>query len=245
MLDDTLKRAIVGGIIFTVLSVSGKLIGTRLERVTPVNLIHSWLSEIGSDVRWFGFGVGSVAGVAYAITPYWKHTYAIAYFLVTFQIILFSALAMVALVSVGAIALSKIVRNNIQLNNRDKTNYLTFIPVAASIIKLVLWVCGFVILLATNGIDITPILNIGAVTLAIFGFAGQDSLKDILATIKIFWDRILYVGTVVKFPGQKQGTVTSITLWNTTIKIDLDGQDAHFIVANRDINKIIVISHPL
>jgi small-conductance mechanosensitive channel len=67
-------------------------------------------------------------------------------------------------------------------------------------------------LLATNGIDITPILNIGAATLAIFGFAGQDSLKDILATIKIFWDRILYVGTVVKFPGQKQGIVTSIIL---------------------------------
>jgi small-conductance mechanosensitive channel len=242
--NDTVGRAIAGGIIFTVLSVSGRIVASYLEKIRPNGILRSWLGEIGSDARWLGFGVGLTIGVGYALAPWWSWVTAIAKFLVWFQVILFVALCLVAFVSVSAVAVSKSVQSSPQLNNRDKTNYLTFIPVAASVVKLVMWAFSFVALLAVNGIDITPILNISAVALAIFGFAGQDSLKDILSTIKIFWDRILYVGTVVKYPGQRQGVVTSITLWNTTIK--LDGEvNAFFVVANRDINKIVVLSHPL
>ncbi len=242
--NDTVGRAIAGGTIFTVLSVSGRVIASYLEKIRPNGILRSWLGEIGSDARWLGFGVGLTIGVGYALAPWWIWVIAIAKLLVWFQLILFVALSLVAFVSGSAIAVSKSVQDNPQLNNRDKTNYLTFIPVASSVVKLVLWVFSFVALLAVNGIDITPILNISAVALAIFGFAGQDSLKDILSTIKIFWDRILYVGTIIKYPGQRQGTVVSITLWNTTIR--LDGEpETFFVVANRDINKIVIVSHPL
>ncbi|MBW4666445.1 MAG: mechanosensitive ion channel family protein [Cyanomargarita calcarea GSE-NOS-MK-12-04C] len=241
---DAIRRAIVGGLVFSVLSVLGRIVGGRIEKTNPVGVLRSWLAEIGSDLRWLGFGLGATIGLGYAIAPWWGWTFPVAKFFVWFQIILFVALSLVAFVSVSAGFVSRSVQDNPQLNNRDKTNYLTFIPVAASVIKLFVWVFSFVALLAVNGIDITPILNISAVALAIFGFAGQDSLKDILSTIKIFWDRILYVGTVVKYPGQRQGTVTSITLWNTTIRLDGES-DAFFIVANRDINKIIILSHPL
>ncbi len=243
IINSAIQRSLLGILIFIVSSVAGRIIGTRLGRVRPEGVLRAWLAEIGSDVRWLGMGLGVAIGLGWALIPYWQYTFLVAKFLVWLQLILFIALSLVALVSVSAITVSGAVQVNPALNNRDKRNYLTFIPVAASVIKLVLWVCSFVTLLAVNGVDITPILNISAVVLAIFGFAGQDSLKDILSTVKIFTDRILYVGTVIKFPGQKQGTVISITLWNTTIK--LDGEpESFFVVANRDINKIVIISHP-
>jgi small-conductance mechanosensitive channel len=161
-----------------------------------------------------------------------------------FQVFLFVALAGVAFISIASKVLEERIKDMEDLSPRDKVNYLTFIPVAASIIKMVLWVCSLIGLLGVSGFDISPILNLGAVIFAVFGIAGQDSIKDVLSTVKIFWDRVLYVGSVVKFPGMKQGTVVSITLWNT--KVLLDGEPkTYYLIANRDVNKLIIISHPL
>jgi small-conductance mechanosensitive channel len=236
-----IRLAIAGGVVLGAF-IAGRLVKKMLEGVRGEGLVFLWLREVGSDVFWLVSGVGIWGGVAIAVSE--VRVYAIARFLVLFQVFLFVALAGVAFISIASKVLEERIKDMEDLSPRDKVNYLTFIPVAASIIKMVLWVCSLIGLLGVSGFDISPILNLGAVIFAVFGIAGQDSIKDVLSTVKIFWDRVLYVGSVVKFPGMKQGTVVSITLWNT--KVLLDGEPkTYYLIANRDVNKLIIISHPL
>jgi hypothetical protein len=95
---DTIRRVIVGGLIFSVLSVFGKVIGGRIERVSPTGILRSWLAEIGSDFRWLGLGLGATIGLGYAIAPWWDWAFPVAKFFVWFQVILFVALSLVAFV---------------------------------------------------------------------------------------------------------------------------------------------------
>jgi small-conductance mechanosensitive channel len=157
-------------------------------------------------------------------------------------------LVAIAFTETAAPHFSRIITRS-QMNQIDKRNALTLIPLSASSAKVIIYILAFIFGLGAFGVDISPLLNMSTVAIAIFGFAGAETFKDILASLKIFIDRLYYVGSIVevstdglcKYEGQLKGTITKITLFNTTIQLEKSATFSKSLtVANGAIRSIIV-----
>jgi hypothetical protein len=72
-------------------------------------------------------------------------------------------------------------------------------------------------------------------------FAGSETIKDILATLKFFLSRKLYVGSYVKINNFKPGYVTRITIIDTWVESRLNGREITQIIGNGSIHTIVII----
>ncbi len=122
-------------------------------------------------------------------------------------------------------------------NNKKKLSYLNFIN---NIINYIVIIIGIILILHINGIDISSFLaGLGIVSI-ITGLALQDALKDIIVGINIMTDNYFTVGDVIKIDNI-EGKVLSFGLKCTKIKDVYNGNI--FVIANRNIDKVINISN--
>ena len=111
-----------------------------------------------------------------------------------------------------------------------------------SLRNFVRWILVFVcilVVLRTNGVDISSTLAGLGIASVISGLALQDVLKDIIASFNLTIDKYFSVGDVVKI-NNIRGEVVEMRVRVTKFR-DID--DGHiFTVANRNISEALVLS---
>jgi small-conductance mechanosensitive channel len=223
-----IAAGVSSGIIIFVLS---EVIGRWMAKRQPVGLIRSWLVEIASDVRW----LGKVIAVTIVIFIPSQNIKALAIatgFILKISVLIFGLLLTIAFVEQATTTIRKNLKESSKVSQRDKTNLLTLVPLAASGLKYVIYFCFFVIVLAACGVNILPVLGASAIAFGAIALASQHILQDMISTLSIFTDRLYGHGTIVKFPGNGYGVVDKVTWRWTFVKIG----DKTLVIANRKVD---------
>lgn len=232
-----LWRAITAASFAFVFPVVPTWLGYRLSRSRSRSLIGLWLKEIGSDIQWLGFGCGVTLAID-TIAGYWLASYPYTLPALKLQLTIFGLLCAIAAVSVGCSHTERSIDASQTLSEIDKRNYLTLVPLAASVLKIVLYVITTILALASINIDITPFVQASAVVGIVIGIAVQTTLQDLFATLFLFTDRVLYVGDWVRYDDGSPftGRVTRITAMRLFVR-SLDGE--MLILSNRKLDKVV------
>jgi small-conductance mechanosensitive channel len=195
---------------------SGFIVGLVFERI-----ILTRLKKIAARTKWEGDEI--IIGGLRGMTTFWfviAGVYA-AIHTITLSPALLSVLKKVLLV--GAIfsvtlVLAKIAVGFVNLYSRKTEGILPSTSIFANLTKLLILLLGFLIILQTLGISITPILTaLGVGGLAV-ALALQDTLSNFFAGIHILLSRKIKPGDYVKLETGEEGYVTDITWRNTTIR---------------------------
>ena len=127
---------------------------------------------------------------------------------------------------------------NKRLNNKSRT-YLKLIN---SIIRYIFIILTILILLQTNGVDVSSMIaGVGIVSI-ILGLAIQDALKDIIRGFSILSENYFSVGDVVSY-NNITGKVLELGLKTTKIK-DISSNNI-ISIANRNIEQVEIVSDSL
>ena len=118
--------------------------------------------------------------------------------------------------------------------------YNTYIKLFKSLTRYVFIITLIFVLLKINGVNITSIVTGVGVAGIIFGFAIQDSLKDIIKGLDIITDSYYHVGDVIKVEGYT-GVVLAIGL--KTTRLEDIYQNNIVSISNRNIEKVEILSH--
>ncbi len=113
----------------------------------------------------------------------------------------------------------------------DAKNKKAVIKLLSQMVKIILWMTGFLMILSNLGVNVTSLvagLGIGGIAIA---FALQGILKDLFASFSIFLDQPFKVGDYVKI-GTDSGTIKRIGIKTSRIQT-LSGEE--LILANIDI----------
>ena len=210
----------------------------------PRNILTDWLREIKSDIFIFSklmiffFGLNPVAKIL--IKNQNKLIDKLTTSVNSILLYTFFLLISIALISVVDTYSERFISNSPRISEIDKRNFLTAIPILASIVKIFMYACYTILFMSALDIDTRPFLNIGAIILAALSFAGSDTIKSIIYTIKIFMTRRYYVGSILKINDLPIGQVVRITIFDTTIA-DIENKEHTYIIDNCDIKIIKVI----
>lgn len=129
---------------------------------------------------------------------------------------------------------------NAKLNLFTSNKGQTYIKLLRSISRYVIIILTVLVILQTNGVDVSSVLAGVGIFGVIFGLAIQDWLKDIIRGSNIISDSYFEVGDVVKYK-DIEGKVLVIGLKTTKIK-DLKTNNV-ISIANRNIEEIEVVSN--
>ena len=116
----------------------------------------------------------------------------------------------------------------------------TYIKLLKSIIRYITIVLTILVILQTNGVNVSSVLAGVGIFGVIFGLAIQDWLKDIIRGSNIISDSYFEVGDVIKYK-EIEGKVLVIGLKTTKIK-DLKTNNV-ISIANRNIEEVEVVSN--
>ena len=151
----------------------------------------------------------------------------------------YSAVAIAAAIIIYEI-ITKLILSRISGRAFAEKRYNTYIKLFRSITRYVFIITLIFVLLKINGVNITSIVTGVGVMGIIFGFAIQDSLKDIIKGLDILTDSYYHVGDVIKVDGYT-GTVLAIGLKTTRLE---DVYQKNIIsISNRNIEKVEIVSH--
>ena len=113
---------------------------------------------------------------------------------------------------------AKIVISFLNFYMREKTELPPRVSIIEIIIKIVILFIGFILILDTLHINITPfITSLGIAGLAV-GLALQDTLSNFFAGLHILMTKQIKPGDYISIEGGFEGFVEDITWRNTTIK---------------------------
>jgi MscS family membrane protein len=91
------------------------------------------------------------------------------------------------------------------------------LPILRKSIRTVILILAFIIILSNLGYDVVSVLaGLGIGGLA-FALAAQDTVKNILGGVTIFWDKPFHIGNFIDINGNL-GTVSEVGLRTTRIK---------------------------
>lgn len=132
--------------------------------------------------------------------------------------------------------------------SEDKANFKlftsnkgkTYIKLLKSIIRSIFIVITILVLLQTNGINVSSVLAGVGIFGVVFGLAIQDWLKDIIRGSSIISDSYFEVGNIIKYKGI-EGKVLVIGLKTTRIQDIRTGNIVS--IANRNIDEVEVVSN--
>ena len=132
--------------------------------------------------------------------------------------------------------------------SEEKTNFKlftsnkgkTYLKLLKSIIRSIIIMITILIILQTNGINVSSVLAGVGIFGVVFGLAIQDWLKDIIRGSSIISDSYFSVGDVVKYH-EIEGKVLVIGLKTTRIR-DLRTNNI-ISIANRNIDEVEVVSN--
>ncbi len=123
-----------------------------------------------------------------------------------------------------------------RLNNKGKT----YFRLLNSVLKYIFIIITLLLLLQTNGVNVSSMLAGVGIASVIIGLAVQDALKDIIRGFSILSDNYFSVGDIVIY-NNIMGKVLVIGL-NTT-KIQDISTDNIVSIANRNIEQIQIVSN--
>lgn len=211
------------------------LVARKVSQKITLVFISNFLDEIDSDI-FRGFNtlalVFAISSVAAEFSPL-EASFVVKNLLSGAVIIVCSML-----ITFGTLTKESLMEHyeqRVNLSDKDKSITLTLIPIVGSILRYLNISTTAVTILWIWGVDIAPVLSGTAIALAVFGFAGQSILQDLLGFLSLIIDRPYYVGSEVEFrimdSYSERGVIKEITLRNTVLKI----QDSYlFYVPNRD-----------
>ena len=129
---------------------------------------------------------------------------------------------------------------NKQFKLFKSNNTTTYFKLFRSIIRYLFIIILIIVLLKINGVNITSVVTGVGVAGIIFGFAIQDSLKDIIKGFDIITDSYYKVGDVIRVD-KYTGVVTAIGIKTTRIEDIFEKNIVS--ISNRNIEKVEVLSH--
>ncbi len=131
---------------------------------------------------------------------------------------------------------SKLENNKYLKGNKSKTYYKLF----KSFVRYIFYIVIILLVLKVNGVNITSIVTGVGIFGIIFGFAIQDSLKDIIKGLDIISDSYFHVGDIIRV-GNYTGKVLAIGIKTTRIE---DIYEKNIVsISNSNIEKVEVLSH--
>ena len=131
----------------------------------------------------------------------------------------------------------KIIMNgekNSKINETISKRSKTYFKMIINILRYVFIVITILIVLQTNGVDVSSMLAGVGIASVIIGLAVQDALKDIIRGMNIISDNYFSIGDYVKF-GEIEGKVVEIGLRTTKISDIKSGTIVS--IANRNIEQ--------
>ena len=134
---------------------------------------------------------------------------------------------------------TRLVLARLSEGNKGK-KYNTYIRLFKSVTRYVFIIALLFAILKINGVNITSVVTGVGVMGIVFGFALQDSLKDIIKGLDIITDSYYHVGDVIKVGGHT-GIVLAIGLKTTRLK-DIYGNNI-VSISTRTIEEAEVLSH--
>ena len=130
--------------------------------------------------------------------------------------------------------------NRKSLNHKMNKKSKTYLRMLVSIMRYAFIIVTILLLLQTNGVDVSSMLAGVGIVSVILGLAVQDAIKDIIRGFNILSDDYFKVGDVVKYNDIEDKV---ITLGLKTTKIQ-DIRTLNMIsISNRNIEQIQVVSH--
>lgn len=150
--------------------------------------------------------------------------------------------AVIVILTVALYLLIRYLASHYRKKSNGRGERTTLMHVMFRLTETVILIAGFVILLQTNGINISALAaGIGLFGIVI-GLAVQDYLKDIVMGLHILVDHFFSVGECVEYEG-KEGVIVGLDLMTTKIG-DLDDH-AVTTVCNRNFGQIRRLSNKL
>ena len=156
--------------------------------------------------------------------------------------ILYSILAIIITIFIYILFSNLVLKRveNKQFKLFKSNNTTTYFKLFRSIIRYLFIIILIIVLLKINGVNITSVVTGVGVAGIIFGFAIQDSLKDIIKGFDIITDSYYKVGDVIRVD-KYTGVVTAIGIKTTRIEDIFEKNIVS--ISNRNIEKVEVLSH--
>ncbi|MFA6471571.1 MAG: mechanosensitive ion channel family protein [Candidatus Latescibacterota bacterium] len=118
----------------------------------------------------------------------------------------------------ASIAIAKIISEMVKFNTSKIQGAFPSTTIFSNLAKIIVFIIGFLILLQSLGIPITPLitaLGVGGLAVAL---ALQETLSNLFAGLQIIASRQVVPGDYVKLDSGEEGYVVDITWRNTTIR---------------------------
>ena len=139
-------------------------------------------------------------------------------------------------------AASRIMVAFIRLYQGKFKGMLSSISIFTNIAKLTVFTIGFLIVLQTLGISITPILTaLGVGGLAV-ALALKDSLSNLFAGLHIIASRMIKPGDYIKLSQSEEGHVVDIN-WRSTVLRSLSNNE--IIIPNSKVAEAVIINYSM
>lgn len=145
----------------------------------------------------------------------------------------------IIIASIVLYKISTFIFNKSEKNLKNKKSK-TYVKLIRSILRYFFVILTILILLQTNGVNVSSLLAGVGIAGAIIGLAVQDWLKDIIRGSTILSDSYFSVGDIVKY-GDVEGKVIELGL--KTTKIQILSTSNILSVANRNIELIEKVSN--
>ena len=141
---------------------------------------------------------------------------------------------------VSAVALLIIVVNLFKrIRKRTKAATATTVKVFSEIIKFTIIFGAFLLILQTNGVNVTSLFAGLGIASAVVGLALQDILRDIISGIHMAGDHFFSIGDGVEIDGT-EGIVCGFNL--RTTKIETIDKNHIISICNREVYKVRKLS---
>ena len=151
---------------------------------------------------------------------------------------LFHVIAILSLTIMGA----RLVSGFLTLKVQKITGTFASTSILVTTIELIVYLTGFLFMLQSFGVSITPLLTtLGVGGLAV-ALALQDTLSNLFSGINILLSKQIKVGDFIKLSTGEEGTVSDMNWRNTTIRQTSDNM---VVVPNQKIATSIITNYAL
>lgn len=192
----------IGGIIFEkrIISEVKKNLAQR-----GVNF-HPFLTESVRGISFLIFFVSGIyaALISSALGPKWQS--------------FLSQLILIILLGYATLFFSKLAIGFIRLYSQTSEGFLPLTSLFENLTRLLIFIIGFLIVLQSLGISVTPLLTALGVGGLSVGFALQSTLANLFCGINLIMSRKVNPGDYVKLETGEEGYVTDVTWRHTTIR---------------------------
>ncbi len=150
------------------------------------------------------------------------------------------ALLVLAILSVTIVA-AKIIRGYVKLNTQKISHRIPAVSIFTAVINIFVYAIGFLVILQSLGISITPILTaLGVGGLAV-ALALQDTLSNLFAGFHILASKKIRPGDFVKLENGEIGFITDIN-WRLT---SIQAGDHLVLIPNSKLASSVLLNYSL